>query len=61
MSKVGTETLRCRINNVIAIHRTAQDITIAEVIGLLEIMKLDLYNEVAESDDYGSEVEYGQG
>lgn len=57
MSRVGTEILRCRINNVIEIHKTAGDITVAEAIGLLEIMKLDLYNEIAESEDYNEETE----
>jgi len=52
MSKIGTETLQCRISNVIDIHRKAEDVTNAEVIGLLEIMKLDLYSEMADREDY---------
>ena len=51
MSTVGVETLQNRIDNVINIHRSAGDVTVAEVIGLLEIIKLDLYQEVYDSDD----------
>jgi len=56
MSSAGIQTLGSRINNVIAIHREAQDVTNAEIIGLLEIIKLDMYQEIADSE----EKEYGE-
>jgi len=51
MSKISVETLTNRIANVIDIHRKAEDITISETIGVLEIIKLDLYQEFLEEDD----------
>lgn len=59
MSSVGVQTLASRISNVIAIHREARDVTIAEIIGLLEIIKLDMYQEIA--DQLPEEKEYGEG
>lgn len=58
MSSVGVRTLGSRISNVIAIHREAQDVTNAEIIGLLEIIKLDLYTEMADSAP--EDTEYGE-
>lgn len=51
MSNIGVDTLVNRINNVIEIHRSAEDITHAEIIGVLEIIKLDLHAEIAEDDE----------
>ena len=48
MSKIAVDTLVSRIENVIQIHREAEDITMAEVIGVLEIIKLDLYQETVD-------------
>ena len=45
MSKESVNILTNRIENVIRIHRNAEDITIGEVIGVLEIIKLDLFQE----------------
>ena len=50
MSKIAVETLVNRIEQVIQIHRDAEDLTIGEVIGILEIIKLDLYQETVEQD-----------
>lgn len=58
MSSVGVQTLASRISNVIAIHREAEDVTNAEVIGLLEIIKLDMYQEIA--DQLPEDKEYGE-
>ena len=46
MSKQAVETFRNRVANVIEIHRKAEDLTNAEVIGVLEIIKLDIYAEM---------------
>ena len=51
MSKIGVFTLANRISNVIDIHRQAEDVTNAEVIGVLEIIKLDIYRETEDEDD----------
>ena len=48
MSSIGALTLQSRIANVIDIHIGAKDVTNAEVIGVMEIIKLDLYNEMVE-------------
>ncbi len=50
LSKIAVDTLVSRIENVIQIHRDAEDITIGEVIGVLEIIKLDLYQETVDED-----------
>lgn len=50
MSKIGIDTLESRIWNVIEIHRAAKDVTQAEVIGVLETVKLDIYNEEEEEE-----------
>ena len=51
MSKISTETLDNRIRNVIDVHRKAQDVTFGEIIGVLEFLKMDLYNESLEEDE----------
>jgi hypothetical protein len=51
MSKESVEVLANRIENVIQIHRDAEDITISEIIGLLEIIKLDIYQETLENQE----------
>lgn len=53
MSKVAVDALVSRIENVIQIHRDAEDLTIGEVIGVLEIIKLDLYQETVENNGQG--------
>ena len=50
MSKIGIDTLESRIWNVIDIHREAGDVTNAEAIGVLEIIKLEMYNEIISQD-----------
>ena len=51
MSEIGVDTLASRIENVIDIHRQAEDVTNAEVIGVLEIIKLDIYKEMDDEDE----------
>lgn len=51
MSKQAIETFRNRVENVIEIHRKAEDITNAEVIGVLELIKLDLYMDIPKDED----------
>ena len=54
MGEVGrpvVEVFRNRIENVIEVHRNAQDISNAEVIGVLELIKLDLHAEMDEEDE----------
>ena len=51
MSMSGVKALQSRIDNVIKIHRTAGDVTGAEAIGLLEIIKLDMYQELLEASE----------
>lgn len=48
MSKIAVDVLVSRIENVIQVHRDAEDLTIGEVIGVLEIIKLDLYQETVD-------------
>jgi len=55
MSKRTVEILENRISNVIDIHRKAEDITNAEVIGVLELIKLDLHDEMIEEEDEDGE------
>ena len=56
MSIIGVETLASRIGNVIDIHRQAKDVTNAEVIGVLECIKMDLHREMIEDEDEESET-----
>jgi len=51
MSGIAVETLVNRIKNVIQIHRDARDVTNAEAIGVLEMIKLDLYQDALENDE----------
>ena len=51
MGAVGVQALHSRITNIIELHKEAEDITKAEVIGVLEIIKLDLYQEIAGEDE----------
>ena len=48
MGEVGVEALQNRITNIIEIHKDAEDLTNAEVIGVLELIKLDLHHEIIE-------------
>jgi len=50
MSEISVQTLVSRITNVIEIHQRAEDVTVAEVIGVLECIKLDLYRDISEGD-----------
>ncbi len=52
MSKTGVEILENRISNVIEIHRKAEDVSNAEIIGLLEMMKLELFEQMEYEDEY---------
>lgn len=51
MSSIGVETFRCRLENVINVHRKAEDLTNAEVIGVLELIKLDLHKEMTDNEE----------
>jgi hypothetical protein len=44
----GCDALQSRIWNIIEIHKDAEDLTNAEVIGVLELIKLDLHHEILE-------------
>lgn len=46
MSTIGVETFENRIRNVVDVHRDAEDISNAEVIGVLEMMKLEIFIDV---------------
>lgn len=48
---MGTQALVSRISNIIQISKDAKDVTIAEAIGALEIIKLDLYSEIREAQE----------
>lgn len=54
MSTIGVETLESRIRNVIDVHRDAEDVSNAEVIGVLEMMKLEISNDVY-NEEHGIE------
>lgn len=51
MSKQSIETFRNRIENVIEVHIQAEDLTIAETIGVLELIKMDLWNNIRDEED----------
>ena len=51
MSRQAVETFRNRVENVVEIHRKAEDLTNAEVIGVLEVIKLDLYIDAQEEEE----------
>lgn len=53
MSSISVDTLANRITNVIEIHRQAEDVTNAEVIGVLELIKLDIHQEMLDNEDDG--------
>jgi len=54
MSEIGVDALQSRIANIIEIHKEAEDLTKAEVLGTLLIIMLDLYQEIAaESEEDG--------
>lgn len=56
MGVVGVQALQDRISTVITIHKEAEDLTNAEVIGVLELIKLDLHHEIVgtvEEEEYG--------
>lgn len=50
MGEVGVEALQSRISNIIEIHKEAEDITNAEAIGVLELIKLDLHHEIIKDE-----------
>ncbi len=51
MSQKTIEIFQNRITNVIDIHAKAEDLTNAEIIGVLELIKLDLYMQIIEDDE----------
>ncbi len=51
MSEVGVNRLENRINSVIDLHRNDDSVSIAEIIGLLEIIKQDMYRELFDDED----------
>lgn len=51
MSSQSVNVLANRIANVIDVHRKAEDLSNAEVIGVLELIKMDLHAEMSEEDD----------
>lgn len=58
MSKQSLETFRNRVENVIDIHRKAEDLTNAEVIGVIEMIKLDLHAEILDESEEESGKEW---
>ncbi len=55
MARQMVETFRNRIENVIEIHRLAEDLSNAEVVGVLELIKLDLWNNMRDDEDNDDE------
>ncbi len=51
MGENGVQALQDRITNVIKIHKEAEDLSNAEAIGVLEIIKLDLYQEIPKNTE----------
>ncbi len=51
MSKVAVQSFVSRVSNIIDLYRNNESITIAEMIGAIEIIKLDLYLEQVEEDE----------
>lgn len=51
MGTIGVEAFQSRIERIISIHASAEDISNAEAIGVLEMMKLDLYIEAKKEED----------
>lgn len=48
MSEIGVDSLANRMRNVIALYNG--DLTNAEVIGTLEILKMEIYIEIEDDD-----------
>ena len=53
MSEAGTRTLSSRLENVINLHRDNDDVSYAEVLGVLEFLKFDILNELKGQEDEG--------
>lgn len=51
MSNQAVDVVQNRIKNVIKIHKEAEDVSNAEIIGVLEIIKLELYQEMLENQE----------
>lgn len=51
MGTIGVEAFQSRIERIISIHASAEDISNAEAIGVLEMMKLNLYIEAKKEED----------
>ena len=48
---IAVDTFASRINNVVNIHRAAEDISNAEIIGVLEMIKLEIFNDAMKDED----------
>ena len=48
---IAVDTLSSRIWKVIDIHKEAEDLTNVEILGVLELIKLDIYREVRQKED----------
>ena len=51
MSVSGIDAFTSRVRNVLQVHRTAGDLTNAQAIGCLEMLKLDIYQETVTDDE----------
>ena len=49
----GSDVLENRLRNLIDVHRDAHDLTNAEAIGVLEMMKLEIFNDILADEDEG--------
>ena len=47
----GARVLRNRIENAIEVHHQSQDVTVFEVMGVLEVIKLNIYERYLEEED----------
>ena len=56
MGENGVQALQDRITNIIEIHKKAEDLSNAECIGVLEIIKLDLHHEIIGNTDDANQI-----
>ena len=48
---IAVDTLLSRIWKVIDIHKEAEDVTNIEILGILELLKLDVYREIRQKEE----------
>ena len=51
MNELAIDIFRNRLENVINVQRQSESLSNAEVVGVLELIKLDLYTEMMEPDE----------